>query len=300
MTDLPTTPENTFDDAAATDDAAEWMPVPEDSGDFDIRAYTRTAAGSHADSLPLEAFAEHPLAGKTLRAIAYLRDLERFTMHHMRDVLVTPSHKDARLTAFLATWAFEKYWIADAFDRILAAHSSFVPAKNRARLRVVRFGREFADRVSPIFTAVRANLIGEDFIAIHVTRGFIDELVSRATYSQILKKDDNEALTEVLEGFQVLRNRHLQFFEGETLRRLEESNSARKLTRSSLKRAWAPTGTAEQPTQETRFMMTYLFSDASGRADIAAVDRVVDSLPGQRGLKVMSKAARRFGVKVTA
>jgi hypothetical protein len=279
MTDLPT-------------------PAPDGPvGDFDIRAYTRTAAGSHADSLPLEAFAEHPLAAKTLRAIAYLRDLERFTMHHMRDVLVTPSHKDARLTAFLATWAFEKYWIADAFDRILAAHSSFVPAKNRARLRVVRFAREFIDRVSPIFTAIRANLIGEDFVAIHVTRGFIDELVSRATYSQLLKKDPNAALIEVLEGFQKLRNRHLQFFEGETLRRLEESKSARKLTRSSLRRAWAPTGTAEQSTQETRFMMTYLFSDASGRSDIAAVDRVVDTLPGQRGLAVMSKAARKYGLK---
>ncbi|MEF2976002.1 hypothetical protein [Subtercola sp. YIM 133946] len=269
-------------------------------GDFDIRAYTRTAAGSHADSLPLEAFAEHPLAATTLRAIAYLRDLERFTMHHMRDVLVTPSHKDARLTAFLATWAYEKFWIADAFDRILAAHSSFVPAKNRARLKVVRFAREFVDRVSPIFTAVRANLIGEDFISIHVTRGFIDELVSRATYSQIVQKDSNAALAEILGGFQQLRDRHLQFFEGETLRRLEESSSARRLTRSSLRRAWSPTGTTEQPTQETRFMMTYLFSDAAGRADVTAVDRVVDSLPGQRGLAVMSKAARRYGVKVTA
>src|ERR1700712_4585074 len=194
MTDLPLN--DTTGDASAA-----WMPVPADSGAFDIRAYPRTAAGSHADSLPLEAFAEHPLAAPTLRAIAYLRDLERFTMHHMRDVLVTPSHKDARLTAFLATWAFEKYWIADAFDRILAAHTSFVPATNKARLGIGGFGREFVDRVSPIVTAIRANLIGEDFISIHVTRGFIDELVSRATYSQILKKDPNSALTEVLEGF---------------------------------------------------------------------------------------------------
>src|ERR1700712_658966 len=147
MTDLPLN--DTTGDASAA-----WMPVPADSGAFDIRAYPRTAAGSHADSLPLEAFAEHPLAAPTLRAIAYLRDLERFTMHHMRDVLVTPSHKDARLTAFLATWAFEKYWIADAFDRILAAHESFVPAKHRARLRLVRFARACADRAPPIITAV--------------------------------------------------------------------------------------------------------------------------------------------------
>jgi hypothetical protein len=268
--------------------------------DFDIRAYTRTAAGSHEASLPLAAFAEHPLAPQTLRALGYLRDLEDFTMHHMRDVLVTPSHKDARLTAFLATWAFEKYWIADAFDRIIAAHPDFTPVANRARSKVVRFAREAVDRVSPIVTAVRANLIGEDIIAGHVTRGYIDELVSRVSYSRVLENDPNEALGEVLTGFQVLRDRHLQFFEGETVRRLEESVSARRLTRSSLRRSWVPTGTHEQPIQETRFMMKYLFSDAPGRAGVSGVDGTVDALPGLRGLGLLARAARRYGVKATA
>ncbi|GAA1001209.1 hypothetical protein [Subtercola frigoramans] len=272
--------------------------MTENTGDFDIRQYTRTAAGSHEATLPLEAFAEHPLGAQSLRAIAYLRDLENFTMHHMRDVLVTPSHKDARLTAFLATWAFEKYWIADAFDRILAVHDTFVPATNRARLTVVRFGREFVDRVSPIVNAVRSNLIGEDFISIHVTHGYIDELVSRVSYAEIVRREPNAALAEVLNGFQVLRNRHLHFFEGETLRRLEESAQARKLTRSSLRHSWAPTGTSEQPTQETRFMMSYLFSGPGGQADIEAIDGAVDQLPGLRGLNVARKAAHRFGVNV--
>ena len=265
--------------------------------DFDIRQYTRTAAGSHEADLPLAAFAEHPLSGSTLTALAYLRDLERFNMHHMRDVLVTPSHKDARLTAFLATWAFEKYWIADAFDRIISAHQGFSPRINKERPRVVKFAREVVDRVSPIYIAVRSNLIGEDFVSIHVTRGYIDELASRVSYSQILRRDPNDALAEVLSAFQALRDRHLQFFEGETLRRLEESVSARKLTRSSLRKSWAPTGTAEQPIQETRLMMTYLFSDADGRAGIAEIDRLVDALPGQRGLALMNTAARHFGVR---
>ncbi|RFA23611.1 hypothetical protein [Subtercola boreus] len=268
--------------------------------DFDIREYTRTAAGSHEKTLPLEAFAEHPLSNRTLMALDYLRDLEDFTMHHMRDVLVTPSHKDARLTAFLATWAYEKFWIADAFDRILNAHPDFTPAAIRSRPRVIRFAREAIDRVSPIVTALRSNLIGEDFISIHVTRGYIDELVSRVTYSQLALHDPNPALEEVLNGFQLLRDRHLHFFAGESLRRLEESVSARTLTRSSLKRSWAPTGTHEQPIQETRLMMTNLFSDAEGHAGIARIDSVVDSLPGLRGLAVMSRAARRYGVKATA
>ncbi|RFA08023.1 hypothetical protein B7R54_01410 [Subtercola boreus] len=270
------------------------------TSDFDIREYTRTAAGSHEATLPLAAFAEHPLTEQTLQTLSYLRDLEDFTMHHMRDVLVTPSHKDARLTAFLATWAFEKFWIADAFDRIIAVHQDFTPATHRARSGVVRFAREAIDRVSPIVTAIRSNLIGEDIIAGHVTRGYIDELVSRVAYSQLAKNDPNEALAEVLTGFQALRDRHLQFFEGETVRRLEESVSARKLTRSSLRRSWVPTGTHEQPIQETRLMMKYVFSDAEGRAGVSTVDRGIDALPGLRGLGLLARATRHYGVRATA
>ena len=267
-----------------------------DAEDFDIREYTRTAVGSHEDTLPLDEFTRHPLSPEALRALAYLRDLERYTMHHLRNVLVTPSHKDARLTAFIASWAFEKYWIGDAFDRILAVHETPAVAFHRKRNGFVRFAREFADRVSPIITSIRANTIGEDFVAIHVTRGTVDELVSRASYTRLLEREPNGPLAEVIDRFQTLRARHLHFFEGETLRRLKESAKARALTRSSLKHSWTPTGTDDQAIEETRFMMSYVFGDQRGKASIIEIDHLIDALPGQEGLRVMSKATKRFGV----
>ena len=45
-------------------------------------------------------------------------------MEHLRNLLVTATHKDARVTAFLVTWAFEKFWMADAIDAVLVAHGS--------------------------------------------------------------------------------------------------------------------------------------------------------------------------------
>ena len=89
---------------------------------FDVRDFARTAVGSHRDEIDLEAFAANPLKPETVRSLAYLRELERSTMTYLRNVLVTPTHKDARVTAFLTTWAFEKYWIADAFEVIVRAH----------------------------------------------------------------------------------------------------------------------------------------------------------------------------------
>lgn len=48
-------------------------------------------------------------------------------MSSLRNVLVTPLPKDARVTAFLVTWAFEKFWIADALQLVLTANDHAVP-----------------------------------------------------------------------------------------------------------------------------------------------------------------------------
>ncbi|RUR00864.1 hypothetical protein [Labedella endophytica] len=262
---------------------------------FDIRAFTRSAVGSHSDALPLDAFAERPLTPDTVRTLAYLRDVERATMHHMRDVLVTPSHKDARLTAFLATWAFEKYWIADAFDRIVGAQADSVHAERGLVGRALHRIDETRDRLAPIGTAIAANLIGEDVIATHVTRGAIDEYWTREVYSALSDAEARPELTELLATFAHVRSRHRVFFEEEALRRLAETDGARRLTRAMLSRRFLPTGMREEPSAETRYVFRSLFPDARSRGRIARIDRRIDALPGMGGLRVMQRAAQRFG-----
>ena len=92
-----------------------------ESGEFDIREFTRTARGSHRAELQLDAIRASGLGADAIRLLRLLRDLERTTMQRMRNLLVTATHKDARVTAFLTTWAYEKFWIADALDAVLEA-----------------------------------------------------------------------------------------------------------------------------------------------------------------------------------
>lgn len=262
---------------------------------FDIRAFTRTAVGSHADVLPLADFERAPLSVDTVRTLAYLRDVERSTMHHMRDVLVTPSHKDARLTAFLATWAFEKYWITDAFDRIVGVHPVPLRAERGVIGRAVHRVDETRDRLAPIGTAIAANLIGEDVIATHVTRGTIDEYWTREVYTAVADAEGRPELTALLDTFAGIRDRHRVFFEEEAERRLAETEGARRLTRAMLGRRFLPTGMREEPTAETRHVFRSLFPDARSRGRIARIDRRIDALPGLAGLRVMQRAAQRVG-----
>src|SRR6188508_1002386 len=117
---------------AATPGQAE---VSLEDGDFDIREFTRTARGSHRGELQLDEIRESGLGADAIRLLRLLRDLERTTMQRMRNLLVTATHKDARVTAFLTTWAYEKFWIADALDAVLEAsdHDLASPEGHRRR-----------------------------------------------------------------------------------------------------------------------------------------------------------------------
>ena len=86
---------------------------------FDIDNYTRTSKGVQWQDLPLEEFRDHPLPQQTLRSLRYMCDVEYHTVCYLRDMLVTPSHRDPGVTAFMTMWNMEEFWHGEAFSRSL-------------------------------------------------------------------------------------------------------------------------------------------------------------------------------------
>jgi hypothetical protein len=250
--------------------------------DFDVRDYARDAAASHRDELDLDAYASAPLSADTLRLLKYLQIIERATMTHLRGVLVTATHKDARITAFLTTWAFEKYWIADAFEQIGLAHRPKGTDVDRAPFitPVERTIRE----------AVYANIVGIPMIAVHMTLGTIDTWLSQAAYRRLIAIEPHPQLIRTIEKFIALKNRQLEFFEPQARYRLTDSAQARRITRRRLAKTPWPIGAKAEPPHETEFFFQRLFGSA--REIIGELDARIDSLPGQSGLTLIGKAAR--------
>ena len=248
---------------------------------FDVREFARTAAGSHRDELDLDAYRQAPLAPDTLRALAYLQVIERATMTHLRSVLVTATHKDARITAFLVTWAYEKYWIADALEQILLAHQPEGAETDKVfRTPVERTIRE----------SIFANIVGVPMIAVHMTLGTVDEWLTQAAYGRIAELANNEQLATTLTTFRSVKERQLEFFEAQSRFRLGDSPRARSLTRRRLTKTPWPIGAKAEPAEETRYFYEHLFSGAPDL--VAELDARIDSLPGQSGLSLIRKAAR--------
>jgi hypothetical protein len=253
---------------------------------FSVRDYARTAVGSHRSTLDVSSFASAPLKPTTLRALRYAAALESDTMGHLRNVLVTATHKDARVTAFLGTWAFEKFWIADALQLVIDAHEGVALPEPRRSPAVLRLGRELRERARPITGSVRAARLGEDMVAVHMTVGTIDEWFTQAALERIAELDPNPALGAVIKTLVGIKRRQLEFFEAQARDRLAASATTRSVVRRLIARTPVPVG-AGAPS-ETAFYLHTLFAGAP--VLVRSIDTDISSLPGQEGLHLIERA----------
>lgn len=246
-------------------------------GSFDIREFARTARGNHRDELDLTQIAPGRLPVEALHLLRTLRDLERTTMQRMRNVLVTATHKDARVTAFLTTWAFEKFWLADALDAVLDA-----AGEERAMTEFTEAPRstlgERIERRGPIARAIAGNIAGPALVDAHITTQLVDEWIGQTAYRKL--GELAAALGSVVELVLDVKTRHIRFFTEEAQRRLGASRRGRRLTRKELRRMAWPVGATELPADERTSFETIVFGGGEGRAQANRIGSLIASLPG--------------------
>lgn len=242
---------------------------------FDVREFARTARGSHRGELDLAALSGADVDADAARLIRTMRDLERHTMERMRNVLVTATHKDARVTAFLTTWAFEKFWIADALDAVLEATGHDLTSPDGAR-RTSRAER--AERRGPIARAIAGNLAGPELVAAHVTTGLIDEWITTAAYRRL--GEIAFAVRPVTDLIVELKGRHILFLAEDAQWRLAGSARARQLSVKEVKRSAWPLGAIDRSAEDRSAFEAVVFGGTEGAARAAAIAAQIAALPG--------------------
>jgi hypothetical protein len=256
---------------------------------FDVREFARTAHGSHRDQLFLEAYADAPLDNNTLQVIDLLARLERGALGYLRTVLVTPAHSDARLTGFLVTWAYEKFWVADALELVVAAHPGYRPVTGPGVRRLVRAWHALDERLEPMRASVIANLIGDDVIAVHTAAGAIDEWITQAAYQRLGERTRHPAFTRILARLLDVKRRHSTYFAADAADRLAASPRAGRLARRRLERMAWPLGSADEPPALIARLLGHVLDEPA----LAEIDARIDRLAGLDGLALVATAARR-------
>jgi len=126
-----------------------------------IDKYTQMVAPLEVRDLDLaNAFRTHRLDGDVLRCLRYMHDIESHTVCYLRDLLLTESHRDPRITTFLTTWAWEEQWHGIALAKVLEAHGEVA---GNERISAVRSALGIKDRFGPLLTTIGSVLARRDF-----------------------------------------------------------------------------------------------------------------------------------------
>jgi len=260
---------------------------------FDIDAYQNSAGRVRDDDIDYEEFARRPLSPDALRALRYMSDIESHTVCYLRDLLVTPSHIDPAVTTFLTMWVFEEHWHGEVLAKVLAAHGIQTGAGHIAAVRR-RLG--WRDRVAPIGQALIANIVGEDFVAVHMSWGAINEWSAYAGYARLAEIERHDMLEVLLTRIMRQESRHAAFYASQARDRLAASAKARRLTRFALRRFWEPVGAGVSPRSETGHMLNFLLGDSTGRRMLDQIDDRIHRLPGLGGLNLVRRASAAYGL----
>lgn len=260
---------------------------------FDLDSYASTVAPVEYQDLDYAAFADQPLSPAALRCLRYMCDIETHTVCYLRDLLVTPSHRDPEVTTFLTMWAYEEYWHGEALARVLAAHDI---ATGASHIRHVRTRQGWRDRLAPMTQWLAANLVGEDFVAVHMSWGAINEWSTHAGYARLIARENHPTLTALLARIMKQETRHVAFYATQARDRLAASGRARRFTRFALRRFWAPVGSDVMPLAETRHLLCYLMGGPEGGGLGARIDEKIDRLPGLGGLGLVRRALDRHRI----
>lgn len=254
---------------------------------FDIDAYRRTVTPVRTDDIDFTEFERTPLDPEVLRCLRYMHDVESHTVCYLRDLLLTHSHSDPRVTTFLTMWAYEEYWHGVALGKVLAAHGE--PAEDE-RIAPMRARLRASEKLAPLMTMLGSSLLGEDFVAVHMTWGAVNEWSTQSGYERLMARADHPVLTTVLTRIAVQEARHIAFYATEARERLARSAKARRATRLALRHKWAPVGSGVMPAAETDFVVRYLMGDEDGRRRAARIDRNIHALPGLADLHLVVRA----------
>jgi hypothetical protein len=254
---------------------------------FDIGDYTRTSKGVQWQDLPLEEFRDHPLPPNTLRSLRYMCDVEYHTVCYLRDMLVTPSHRDPNVTAFMTMWNMEEFWHGEALAAVLKMHDVTV---DYDALKAKRLKMGWKDKLDPIKQSMLANIVGQDFVAVHMIWGAANEWSAITAYNRLAALEDHPVLAELLTRIAKQEARHVAFYATQARERLARSAKAQKLARFALRKFWGPVGTGVMAESEVHHVLRHLMSGPDGRRAARTIDGHIQKMPGLAGLTIVQNA----------
>lgn len=258
---------------------------------FDFDRYARTSEAVAWSDLDFDAFLDNPLDPDTLRSVRYMCDVEYHTTCFMRELLVTPSHREDEAAGFMTMWNREEFWHGEALAAVLERHGIHVDY-DEVKAKRAKLG--WRNALGPLKQSVLSNIVGTDFIAVHMAWGAANELSAVAAYRRMAAMQDHPALSPLLQRIAQQETRHVAFYTTQARQRLEDSERAQSLVRMVLGKVWKPVGSGMMADSEVQHVMSHMFAGHPDQLD--KLDRRIQKLPGLEELTIFRRAFTRMGI----
>lgn len=258
---------------------------------FDLEQFAETSEPVKYEDLDFDTFVTQPLDTNTLRSLRYMCDVEFHTSCFLRDMLVTPSHREEDAGGFMTMWNREEFWHGEALAAVLRRHGIVV---DYDELKAKRVKLGWNNALSTLKQSALSNLAGTDFVAVHMTWGAANELSAVAAYRRLAAMTDHPALSPLLKRIAQQETRHVAFYTTQGRARLEASEKARSLVNLVLSKVWKPVGSGMMAESEVKHVMGHLF--AGHLEELDKLDKRIQKLPGLEELTIFRNSFARLGI----
>lgn len=235
---------------------------------FDVAEYSRNARGRIA--VDPAAVAADPIDTVAAADLAFLWRLDSAGLSETRAMLSSWTANEARVTAFVATWAYERMWLAWAVRDLLDAMGARTGPRGRssagARARGV-----WVERIMPLAAPPVTAAVGESTTAGHMMRMALQEASLRAAYAEMSPRLGSEA-RRVVDEIVARRAEFVDFFQAEASARIARSRGEAAAAWLALV-GWRPLRIVGVPDPDEVRALGNIFLTDDARARLAEAQR---------------------------
>ncbi len=195
--------------------------------------------------------------------------------------------RDPVVRRFLRVWLDQEVVHADLLARLVrrcAPGATIVPVHRDRKHRWA------AARGKVINQLVRLGL-GEDFSAVHMSWGAINELTTLRFYSVMRANTQSSLLRALLRDVIAQEALHYSFYRTVAMRRLAGNPRGQRIVRWTIEHLWSPVGMGLRNRVDVDRLMVGLFAERPDQ--VVQMDSQINRIPGLAGLNLIRRTLVR-------
>ncbi len=257
---------------------------------MEIDKFIRHSRRVETDDLDWDAARRAGLSGDEPFVLRYFADVEGQTIFYFREILNTHAARHPEILAFMTTWNYEEFFHAESLGRLLEECGHPNVAARRAE---VRAGATLMARFENLFQLAMSRIAPEAFLALYLTWGSSQELLTSRCYERVQETTDNPVLRELAGRIAKQERRHFAWYFNNAREHLSRSEAARRVTRFFFERAWNPVGSGVKTSEEVYRLVDAVFPGEVIDQTMGDIQRRVATLPGMSGIDAPARFAGR-------